>query len=506
MNIEAIIDEYRSAPYGSRTDKLRHYAALYGVSLATIWRRVKKAQGVKRKITPSYRIPEDWIDRAAAHMVRVQMHDAKGRRPRAVDVIAEMERRGEIPVGALSASTLNRRLRERGVDDVKPVSRWAEPFSNHTHYMDFSRSDVLGVKGYDGDRYILEVRGNSPIYKNKRGQKFGLWVGGGRDGRSGIFGAQYYTAAGESLFMGLDLLNFLWLRPADDLPLYSPPYHVRFDRGSFGKSAEAKSLFNALGVSYTPASGNKNAMAKIERKWRTLWQRFELKLLLRYERGYRMHLEDLNDLLYQHLLDEAEEEAPYDKGMTRRQKYEMDCLAYPRRIYDGDIGALATRPFRRKVGRDLSFSFDGDTYEAPARYMGKWVIVWRNINGDLAAYGEEDNVYFNMHKFQVRFSGDYRSFKETYRDQVIKRIEKEKPDKAAIPLTRKPEKIDVQSPHFTPESQTSAPMTINSARAYIAKRMNVESYNDVAHLFDDLIAVTTEKAAIDRIIGLAQTG
>ncbi|HHM01964.1 MAG TPA: transposase [Caldithrix abyssi] len=491
-----LIRNYTAAPFGDRGRVVRGYANLMGVSVPTVWRILQRHTGKKRQRASAPRVPEELIDRVAEIKAASIRINPDGRELTTEDAIDILESRGEAPAGMLKVSTVNRRLAQKGFRSAKPVARFMEPFSNHTHYLDFSRSEMIGIVGHAGEDYLLELRGTSPIYKNKRGRKFALWLAGIRDGRSGVTLARYYPGAGESLYMGLDFLFYAWTRQADSHPLHSIPYHLKTDNGAFGKSAELSAFCRALGVTLEhSAPYNKNAMGKIERTWRTLWQRFELKLLMDKGKGYRLTLAELNELLMAHMVADAEKRRDL-LGEKKRVIYERDCLAYPRRLFDGDPEALASRPARRKVGNDLMIKFDGSIYEAPPRYLGQYILVHRNIKGELTGQGEADGQVFTLEPFRMRESGEYRAFKRTWQETAAENYQ----PPGVVKMTRSVE-VKAKSPHL----EATGEMTVNQAKIYIADRLNVGSYAEVAHLFDELLATTTKKTIIDRVIAIART-
>ena len=114
MNWQWILDELKGVPYGERRRKVEKIARMVGVHPATIYRKLQKMNGKARKIPRTKHIPEDWID-LVARVKREGM--SKGQTPRELSTeqcIRILEARGMVPPGVLKASTVNRRLLERG--------------------------------------------------------------------------------------------------------------------------------------------------------------------------------------------------------------------------------------------------------------------------------------------------------------------------------------------------------------------------------------------------------
>jgi len=294
------------------------------------------------------------------------------------------------------------------------------------------------------------------------------------------------------------------MREADDHPLHSIPYHLKMDNGAFSRAAETTNLLDALGVEVERKNpDNQNALGKIERTWRVLWQNFEARLFMKHKFGYRLYLEDLNELLYQYLLEEIE---GVHFGEKKRVIYERDCQAYPRRRFDGDPYVLASRPHRRKVSTDLMFQFQKEFYEAPERYYNKWVLLHINAAGEIIGEGEEDGIRFAIKEFEFRESGEYRRFEDTYSDKIIKKIRAEETHggTSVLPMKGKTKTIEAESPFVETHGDASV-LSRDKAKEYIFYQLgDVDSYADVAHLFDDSLKDENEIETLDQVINLVR--
>jgi len=506
MNIKEIKREIDAAPYGAKSEIVKRYAAKHQVSEKTIYRLLAKAYGKKRMRTKkSLRIEEDWIDMVAMLKAESMSYGAKEREYKTEDAIEQLETSGMVPLGALKISTVNRRLQEAGFREGKPAQRYLEKFSNQCHYIDASRSEYISVVKYDPERdeYLLRTSPKSLRYKNKEGKSFGLWLAGLRDGRSGLRLVKYYTVTGENAYMGLDFLQHCWSRPADDYPLNSFPYFLKMDNGPLAERKEVLKLLEALQVEQRKSAPyNKKAMGKIERPWRTFWQSFELKLVMQYGIGKSFYVSELNQMAHDYCVKESLGRHSIYRNVRKRDLYESELLAYPPRVFEGDFFKIASRPMRRKVGGDLIFWIENEPFQAPERYLGKWVLVHKNLHGDLVGEGEEDGQIFTIReRWEPQEFDDYKAFPDTYRERMLK-ASKDAPWNVER-MQPKPQEIVVESPHLRDAERQI--YSLAEAKNYIVQQLHLESYLEVAGIFDPLLAFSTEKSTIDQILKVYQT-
>jgi len=501
MNLKEIQKEIEQAPYGSKSKIVSRYAQMEGVSEKTLYRQLAGKFGKKRiRTAGNVQVEQEWIDMVGMLKAESLNYGAKSREYKTEDAIQQLEDSGMIPLGALKSSTVNRRLKESGFRDKKPVQRYIESFSNQAHYFDASRSEYISIVNYDAQReeYLLRTSSKSLRYKNKEGKSFGLWLSGLRDGRSGLRLVKYYTVTGENAFMGLDFLRFCWQREPDNHPLNSFPYYLRIDNGPLSERREVQALLSALKIEPRKSRPyNKNAMGKIERTWRTWWQSFELKLVMRYGIGKTFYVNELNEMALEYCIEEGLKRHPIFRNVRKRDLYETELLAYPPRVFRGDIFNLASRPMRRKVGNDLVFWVDNQPFQAPERYLGKWVLLHKNLNGGLVGEGEEDGLIFEIAEWVPNEFDDFHSYPDTYREKMLK-ASAEAPWNVTR-LQPKPEEIEAESPHAqAPEKPVI--FRLDAAKSYIVKQLHLDSYAEVAGVFDPLLEFSLEKAVIDEIV------
>jgi hypothetical protein len=230
--------------------------------------------------------------------------------------------------------------------------------------------------------------------------------------------------------------------------------------------------------------------------WRTLWQRFELPLISQKGKGYRFSLEELNEMVYEYALEDMKRPAPM-RNESKRVVFERDMLARPQRTFDVDLDHIAYWPYRRKVRADLTFSLDGELYNAPERYYGKYVVIKKNRYGDLVGEGEDDKIRFEITPFSAQVYGDYKRYGDTYRERMLKAV-----DDRTIKMQPRKEKIKVNSDFTAPAEPVE--MTLEQAKTYITRQLNLDTYRDVATLFDPLLAERLDKPGIDEVIKIVK--
>ena len=510
MNWQWILDELKGVPYGERRRKVEKIARMVGVHPATIYRKLQKMNGKARKIPRTKHIPEDWID-LVARVKREGM--SKGQTPRELSTeqcIRILEARGMLPPGVLKASTVNRRLLERGFRQRKAVVRYEAEYANQVFQMDFSRSEYFGVVDYDPHRedYIIMTDEPTLHYKNKQSKKLRLWAVGLVDEYSRLALVRYFVAANENSLMGLEFLYWVWSRPEDGHPLRYVPEYLRTDNGSFAKSSYTQTMFNALGIQWLPTTvGNKKALGKKERQWRTLWQRYELQTVVLLGSKTTLYLSDLNAMALDWMLEDMQQ-PHHVHGGTREAAYRRSILEHPPRSVDVDVVRLACRVEERTVRMDATISLDGEVWQVPEEYVGRRIRVYRSITGEVVGEYLESSERFVCTPFQPKPFGEYKRYADTYGERMEKAglpfepegyqpVSARKPDAKQAFLPPREQAVQPQSPFL--EQPATHFADVNQARSYIGRMLGVP-YPQVAHLFDEVLEQTLDVSAIRAVV------
>ena len=157
------------------------------------------------------------------------------------------------------------------------VKRFQAERPNQLHHVDAASSKFLYIKQELGDGdYVLKLHAGTMGYMNKPVPiRLRPWIYGLTDDHSGVFVARYVAAYGETAIDNLDFLSWAW-RQNEDTPFFGLPEHLKGDKGPMMRGKVAEDFLERLGVDIDESiPGSKEAHGKIERPWRTVWQRFE---------------------------------------------------------------------------------------------------------------------------------------------------------------------------------------------------------------------------------------
>jgi transposase len=492
IDAQAVFMRLQSVKRGERSSLIKQIADEFGVSPHTVYRALERVRP-KRQRKGEKKINQVTIDQIA----RIKAKKEKNRELCTEDAIAIARDRGLINED-VSVATVNARLRELGWNKKRVVQRMEATHANQVHYADFSRSEYVGIVGYDSAAkdWRLVFDGKSLRYKNKEGNQR-LWLGSLVDKYSRCRVVRYYVSDGETAKMGLDLLEYAWNRPADEHPLNSLPQYLKLDNGPLQKLKETELALNAVNVELQPTTpGNKDAMGAVERQWRTFWQRFELNELKRRGNHFEIYLSQLNELAHEYAIAETQKRHPVYRNLTRAQIYKRSLVAYPPTRYEGNLLNYATRPLERRVNQDRSVWVDNIAHKAPARYAGEKILVYRNLSGSMVGQASDGSLFVVADHNKRNVFGEYRSEPDTYRETI------EKQTGPTLEIKPKTKNIKPDSIHELEVAEILT-LTYKQAREEIALRLNVK-YTDVATFFDEYIDAGTTKSRLDKIISAFQ--
>lgn len=504
LHILAEIKEQLDAcPYGGQTALMEQYARSTGRSAKTLYRLMKDQFGAKRRrIKGEPKVDQFYVDVIAGKKAfALKRYE---RNYTTEDAIKDAENEGLVPQGLLVPGTVDRRIRESGYWDERRHTAVLEDIANEVHYWDFSRSEYIYPCQPEGDDWLLVLGKKSLMYKNRQGEKFGMWVGAVRDGKTGVRITKYNVAAGESVRICKDLLRYVWQRPADDHPLHGIPWGQRSDKGSAIAGKLILSLFEELDIKYYPNNpGNKKAMGKIERLWRTWWQRFELPLIMRNGEGYKLRLSELNELAFEHNLEEMNKKHPFFTGLTKRQVFEQDLIAYPPRTYSGDLEDLMNIPFRRIVDGYGNIMLEHERFNVPNRYR-KGDAIWlsKSLTGGIECEGEKDGMQFTIREtWKPNSIGEFSRDTDTYQERMAK-IEDRRIDGNRFRMPAHTKAPEIVPKSVAKKEDENRIFTADQAKLYITNQLHLDSYADVAQWFDPLLEQATDKESIDIVINV----
>ena len=412
------------AGHGQRGAEARRLGALYGVSVATVY-RVAGRGGTKRPrpaARPEYRA---WTRIAVA-----LADQAPKPVPLALALRAGVES-GALPpeAAAMPIRTLHRLARELGLTaGPKRTHRLHADYPMQAVQIDGSSSEHLVVQRVleDGDALLsLHRRPYSASgYKNKplgpdrqRVLVYALW-----DMCTGVTISRYCVARGER---SIDALEFLcWaLAEHDDprIPIHGVPDDLWSDQGPLFKSGPAADLLDRLDINLVSgAPYAKERMGGVERSHRTRWSRFERVLFLRGEDTIR--LSELNARLAEFEIEHNASRPSRTPVAGRTASRTAAWIALTNgRPADNPLRKLPPDPIetlaqeaRRKVDSNGIVRWDGVEYEVP-RLHSCWVVARRAIDGggNLVVEDERTGERHVAVRYQARSYGEIRGVPKT---------------------------------------------------------------------------------------------
>ena len=541
--LDLVITDLDSAAHGEKSAILSKWARRLSpdpsdpMSTQTLRRRIRQRRG-KTKDAPGR--PKE-IDRQMvleiAKMKAKGMKAGLGDRELATEIAKEMaERKGLSGASEVSTSSINRILREEiGFRQKKRYRKVEAGFATQVMLMDFSRSKYLQVRGYDSERgdWLLETTGKQLSGKGRERTWYAMLV----DDHSRLRLGRLFCDSAESAMMGLAFLRWAWTRPsgADDHPMTHVPRILQTDRGAFRRSKRVQNAFDSL-EEVTLRKASKEGQGKVERAFRTLWQRFELPFVVEHGDGYTIHREDVNDLLLEHLMEEAKKQHPRKSSYTCSQVYRGSIMRTPPLELDADIVQLAFDVHTRQVDPYGRVSIDGEKYLCPETVEGiaiePGMEVRVQLNADREARGRlvdrhhenpfrlepwEQPAYDDMGGEAAKGTGDTRLQKLRDQIDISTRLEDDlaadgptvdvsgaDADDLFAALGDRSIGVSVES-DFASEAgaheERDYPIPSSQAREYIGRRLQPigQTYADARDIFDPLLGEVT-KDELDTVI------
>lgn len=421
--------ELDSAPHGKKRSTAEAIAERLSVSVATLYRKIDVTDGTK-KCDREAEIPNAYIELIAKIKTEPFRYGVAGRLIATVDAIKIAEESGEVPEGLLTVATADRRLRELGYNQMRAYTRHEDKYVNQVHQLDFSRSEYFEVVERDGEMMVkVDGRRGTWEYKNKpKGERLRLWVCGYVDTYSRAYLVRYFAATGENVQMVAQFLQFAWGRKDEIHPFRHLPKVLKLDQGAVGKNAAfVDRMKKNLGVRVELAApkndrlADNQGMGKIERRFRTLWQSFELPVAFKLKQKNidMISLEDLNVLAHQYAAKWLAEKHPV-KSQTIAQVYETGLRFQEQRVLETDIFALLYTEDTRKVNSYGEISIENELYRVPEKYVGQRVKFFINPDGELRGADKSGRDVFDLIPVDPEFATGTKLHDETFKEEVTK--------------------------------------------------------------------------------------
>ena len=481
-----VADTLQSLPHGQRSAYIASVAEAVGKHPVTVRRRIQEKVGKAKTVKRSARTLTPEVVAAIAQVQAsygLIVLDKSSRVLAARDAIDIALEEGLIPY-RVSASGYNTAKDRLGYNVLRTRTRFEAPYACHTYQLDFSRSKHFQAVGMDeatGD-LIMRVSAKELHYKDED-RRLRTWAVQMVDDHSRTRLVQFYGATGESALLGLQFLSWAFTRPADDHPMRHLPERLYVDNGAFRTSTESRDAMQRLEIDMPKSEpGNSAARGKVERRFRTLWQRFEAPLATRLVRKLgtkaTIRLSELNQLVHQAMIEETGLAHPMRPDLIGTI-YQQSTLRTRPRTLGSDLFSLALRTWERSVGLDRWLSIDSTYYEAPAYAAGRRVRVYRTLDGRFV--GEvigKDYGSFTLQLAQARHIDDFASRPGTVISQHAEAEAREQAKQVVKSLAPKAEKaapatpIEQARPAHLPLAEQ--PLSFAEALAELRSRLRAE--------------------------------
>jgi len=414
--------DWRAAPRGYKADIINGWAKRLGVTYQTIYKELP----VEKPRTKGKRLIEGIDDHAkivAAIKRRSPEHKGEIGTEQAIKLAIG---NGLIPkeMADVATGTFNRVMRDAGMDKrQRRISRFQAERPNELHHVDASSSQFFYIHRElpDGD-YVLKLHIGVAGYKNKPVPiRLRPWIYGLTDDYSGVHVARYVAALGESAGDNMDFLSWAWGQN-DDGFFFGLPEKIKGDLGPMNSSESAPEWFGRLGIEIDDSVPlGKEAHGKIERPWRTQWQRFEKPFFVESNiKKFEITLSELNRrfMIYQQEQNSAKHR--YERKITRQQAWQKISL------YGGAVAMpenairTAVRRWSRKVDAAGVFSIDNVPYEVKGLHDAA-VWVYQGIFADMMMVVEQrTGLKFEVENFVPNKIGEYHAAKDSPHQKAIK--------------------------------------------------------------------------------------
>jgi transposase InsO family protein len=407
--IERVRCDWAAAPAGVKSQIVCRWAGELSCAPGTLYRKLN----IGRPRAGGRLIPEIEAFAQVVAQVKRTPPEQMGEltTEQAVRIAAD---NGLIPAElAGKAGTFDRVMRELGYSRKnRRVVRFQAEYPNQLHHVDASTSKCFYIQRATGDGdYILRLHaGSKNGYKNKP-IPTGLrpWVYGLVDDHSGVAVARYIAAFGETALDNLSFLQWAWSRQEERF-FFGLPDLIKGDLGPMMRGPAGQDFFARLGVAIDPSTPlNKEAHGKIERPWRTAWQRFEKPFFVQPEwKKFEIRLSELNRRFQLYLEELNDRPHRYEKQLSRRQAWlrinqRGGAVAIPE-------NALATiaRRHERRVGVDGCFSIGGRVYEVKGLHDATVHVYEGVFDGRLVVQDQRDGARYEVEDFTPLAVGEFK--------------------------------------------------------------------------------------------------
>ncbi len=470
---QSIINMFReahaNAPWGHKGVIIGKYAKLLGCSEKQLRRLLET--GRKRKKEPEKTQALQELTRLVYSLKHKVTDNAP---PLSTDqAYAAARKNNLIKEGTpdYSLSSINRMARQLGFHKKqRRIQRYQAEYPNQLHHVDASTSSVFYVeKILPNGEYILKLNEPTKNYKNKPNPvKLRVWLYAVTDDYSGYNFAHYTVGTGECAEDFYLFLERAWTQNSAK-PFCGLPDKIKADLGPLMRGNSTAEYFERLRIEIDPSTPkNKDAHGKVERPWRTHWQRFERQFFLRDNwKEWEISLTELNKQFSTYLNTEYNQRSHrYEKHVSREQMW--------RRISrNGGIRPLPENAFKevhkripRTVQKDGTFTLDHTVYEVKGLHDAKVEVLLGVLSDEIKVRDIESGKIYEVELHRPLPVGTFKAHTET----PLQKLKKES------------DNISITKSLFEENEQKTRvinmPVRIKEEQAF-ERIFNTENYRDI---------------------------
>jgi hypothetical protein len=407
--------DWQDAPYREKSETIRKWADRLGVSYQTLY----KGMGAGRKRKGERKVAG--IEEAARIVAQIKARppEHKGQIV-TVDAIELAIKNGVIEqsFADIHPATFDRVIRDLGVQPQRRrVSRFQAEYPNKLHHVDGSTSSCFYVwKQMPDGEYIYRIHKGLKDYKNKPVPiRLRPLIYGVADDNSGVHCARYVAALGENALDNIDFLFWAWDR-------IGVCEFWKGDKGPMNRCEDANQFLRIWDVKPDPSTPlNKDAHGKIERPWRTMWQRFELPFYAESEwQKFEITQSELNRRFLNYQEEYNSWPHRYERNLTRKQVWERINLRGGVVRLPPNALEIFTRRIERTVGQDGCFRLNNEIFEVKGLHDAK-VLVYQGVYQDkMVVVDQKTGERYEVENFKPNGFQEFTAQKETEYQKTVK--------------------------------------------------------------------------------------
>lgn len=484
-----IVTAWQNAPRNHKTSVVENWAIICGVSNHTIYRVLPTHR--QRKKGERKSADRESVSRIIAG-IKNSPPDHRGVISTA-DAMKIALIHNKIPPGYADVhhSSIDRVIRDLGLNAKRRrVERFQAEYPNEMHHVDASSSNCFYIsKALPGGDFLLRLHRGNKDYKNKPIPVDGLrpWIYGMTDDNSGCHCCRYVAAKGENATHNMEFLAWAWWEQPDKC-FWGVPAHpsadkrgkIKGDHGPMMESPAAKDFFERCGVEIDPSAVlNKETHGKIERPWRTLWQKFELPFFAMSDwKHFEITMSELNSQLINYSIDYNEMPHRFERKLSRRQVWERISLHGGVVILPNDaLETIAKSDITRTVTQEGIVWLDNIAYEVKGLHDAKVKVIIGVYDKKMVVEDLKDGRKYEVEGFVPNKLGEYNTNPET--GQQLMRKEAEKLEGITIPLYSAEGRAALAAPvSDAPRKVLKMPTRVKET-LQLVNPLNLDSYHTV---------------------------